>query len=150
MDETGAGGSDAMYLTREEFFHGVETDEEDYEIPGVGTIRLRGMEVKTGLEAMGSGDDAGTRFQKVILAGVINPKLTVADLAVITDGKIGVIQDIAMAIMKLSGIEVSEGDMSAIEKQAADFLKGTPSENLSSSSAPEPSEDSPPNSEPES
>ena len=131
------------YLTKDQMFEALVVEEEDYPIPGFGMIRLTGVGVKAGVDMLGgSKSDPMERFTRIILAGVKVPKLTVADVVRIEKGKMGTVQNLATAIMRLSGLELKEDGSSS---EAEDFLGPTPSPNSSSDSASKNSEDSPAN-----
>ena len=145
MEEKVSGGDTKVtYINKKTLLGGIGVGEVDYEIEDVGTVRLRGLTAKQGVDGLrGFESDPIMRFQKIILMGVINPIMTDADLALLADGKMGVVQGLAGKIMELSGISITKDDLN---KQVDDFLEKTPSENSSTSSASKSLDDSPENS----
>ena len=143
------GGTDVTateevtYLESKDLLLGIAITEEDFEIDGVGIVRLRGLTAKQGVEGLrGMDKDPMMRFQKIILMGVVRPQMTDADLALLADGKIGVVQNLATKIMEMSGMTLSEDEANeAVEG----FLEKAQSENSSSSTASKNSTDSPAN-----
>ena len=148
MEQKASGGGNKVtetkevtYLESKDLLSGIAITEEDFEIEGVGTVRLRGLTAKQGVEGLrGMDKDPMMRFQKIILMGVLRPKMTDADLALLADGKIGVVQSLATKIMDMSGMPVNEDEANAA---VDDFLEKAPSESLSSSTASKSSTDSP-------
>src|SRR3972149_67309 len=84
MDEP-AGG--VRYLDKDELFERMRLPEEDYVLPNGGVIRIRGLDADEAMISLrsdsGEGDDVSGKMKRIFLAGVINPRLGVADLSVL-------------------------------------------------------------------
>ena len=139
MDEP-AGG--VRYLDKDELFERMRLPEEDYVLPNGGVIRIRGLDADEAMISLrsdsGEGDDVSGKMKRNFLAGVINPRLGVADLSLLGTSSALIVLGVATRIMEISGL-LATGGLDA-------FLTETPSTSLSPSTAPRPSIDSPLNS----
>lgn len=133
MEQAATGGREngITHLTKDELFEAVKTREEDFQLPSGGIIRLRGVDVNDGLDAIrGAGGETGLadRMKRICLLGIIVPKLDAADLERLGEGSAGVVDKIAIRIMAISGL-LDDEDVSG-------FLPKTQESKASSSTAP--------------
>lgn len=92
--------------------------EADVELPGVGTIRVRGLNRGEGL-ALQKIEDLGERDRHMIAMGVIDPQLSVSEVKRWSEAApVGELERVSDAIARLSGM--LEGADSAAYKSAPD------------------------------
>lgn len=127
MAKDAGGARTNSHLTKDELFTKLAVPEGDYELPTGGTIRIRGLDINEGLVALQeAGDDASARLKRICLLGIIEPKLEPEDLERIGVSSADLVSDIALAIIRLSGM---------LPEQVSDFLANTPQPSPSSSTA---------------
>lgn len=77
----------------------------EYEIPGVGSIKLRSLTRGEALQIVGKEMDKADAERYLLSRGLVEPKLTEDDVAVWQDSSpAGEIQEIAKLITELSGM----------------------------------------------
>lgn len=77
----------------------------EYEIPGVGAIKVRSLTRGEALEVVGKELDKGASERFLLSKGLVEPSLTEADVKVWQDNSpAGEIQEIAKLITELSGL----------------------------------------------
>ncbi|HLF79654.1 MAG TPA: hypothetical protein VJB57_19405 [Dehalococcoidia bacterium] len=102
-----AGGARNGHLSKEELFARLVIREEDYAIPGGGTIRIRALNVREGapfVGTLGKEGDPADRIKRLCLMGIIDPQFEPEDLEQLDGGSLKIISGIALAIMRLSGL----------------------------------------------
>lgn len=107
------------YLSKADFLAGITLTPVDFEVPGVGLVRVRGL---TTLELSELQRTYGGDPIAMMLAGVkrclVEPALDTSELDQLGQGKPGVIQAIGDCIMELSGIRDTQAGQDALEKKA--------------------------------
>ncbi len=129
MATRAVGGRTNGHLTKDELFAKLTIPEEDYALPGGGTIRLRGLDVQQGApfaSGLGKDGDNADRLKRLCLLGIVDPKLEPEDLEAISGGSLEIVSGIAVAVMRLSGMWPGE---------AEDFFEQTQQPKVSSSTA---------------
>lgn len=92
------------YLSTDDFLAGILGESVDYEVAGLGTIKLRSLEmVEVQKIRAATADDIDTAMQTVIY-GMVEPKLSTENLAALGKARPGVINQIGRRIMELSGM----------------------------------------------
>lgn len=102
--------AEKRFVSREGFLRALVIEEQELEIQGLGTVRFRPLS----LEERQSLSEANTRNGKqdtaammaaTIVKGLVEPKLSDADVAAIRKGNPAVIDSLAMAIASYSGTD---------------------------------------------
>ena len=126
MATTGRGATNGR-LSKDQLFEALAVREQDYTLPTGGTIRIRGLSAKDGMAVAGRDEeeDALARVKRVCRMGIVDPVLDDADLDRLDEMSSNVVSDIAMAILRLSGLT----------GQAEDFSEPTPASKASSTTA---------------
>lgn len=105
--------SKITYLSNEDFMKGITGQEIDWEVPGLGWVRIRGLEVLENAQLYegifdGDGDPPPAErvesVVRVIGAGLVQPKLTKAEIAKLHRGIPGPITALYNKIQAISGI----------------------------------------------
>lgn len=99
------------YLAAIDFLDALATQERDYDIPGVGMVRIRGLTQEEAHRLRIKSEKAGSeqlgQFQiEVILTGLVHPQLTEEHIDGLRHGRFAVVSSIADAIVELSGMDV--------------------------------------------
>lgn len=136
MAKDAGGARTNGHLTKEQLLAALAVREEDYEIGGFGSVRIRGLNVSEGLPALQKEDDAGARLKMICLLGVVEPKLEPADLDAIGQCSAEAVSDLALRIMTISGM---------LPKDTDAFLETTEASKPSLSTVPKSSTGSPQN-----
>lgn len=133
----GAGGKRAKstngkaYLTRDELLERLRPRTEEYEVPAVvggGVIVLRALTAKEGMDnlQLQKGESEIDRVKRLIHMAIVEPALTLDDIAELDSCTAGFIQQIGDRILSLSGYNVASIDA---------FLALIQQQNTSTSSA---------------
>ena len=140
MAKTGSGAPHPTKLNKEDFISALRVKEEDFELPGGGYIRLRGLGLKKGMAAFTVDDeDPSARMKRIIMAGIVEPELAAEDLDALDEGQVGLGQKLVQKILALSGMAIADNDLLAAAER---FLPTTPSGNLSADTPPKSLDDS--------
>jgi len=93
------------YLSANDFITGIAGTSEDYDIPGVGVIQIRSISVMDvrRIEKEANGDPMAMGLMMVV-AGMVNPKLTPEDTARLEESHPGIVGAISKRISVLSGL----------------------------------------------
>lgn len=134
MVEEAGGARTNGHLTKEQLLQALAVREEDYEIPGFGLVRIRGLNVSEGLPALQQQDDPSARLKMICLLGIVDPKLEPEDLDAIGACSAEAVSNLSLRIMAISGM---------LPKDTDDFLETTGASSPSSSTAPKSSTGSP-------
>jgi hypothetical protein len=79
--------------------------ERDVDIPDVGTVRVRGLSRAEALGIQALGDDTAAVEHRILLLGLVDPKLTAEDVAEFyAAAPAGEIDPIVSAVVELSGL----------------------------------------------
>jgi len=103
------------YLSAADFLAGVQGQAVDYEVEGVGVVKLKGLttaQAKT-LYAKHSGDEIGLMLGAVGM-GLVDPRLSEEQIEQLGDASVGRISGIAQRVLQLSGM----ADKPALENLA--------------------------------
>lgn len=113
------------YLTTEDFIKGVIVEPQDYEVPGLGWVQVRGV---TTLEMQRINEKAdGDQVRMMALAirmGLVQPELNDEQVDALASGQAGIVTRIANRVMELSGMSTSEAMADAIEGEAGGSSSG--------------------------
>jgi len=117
---TKAGGarSSKPRLTRDQLLEALRTRRQEYELDGVGTVLIESISVDRFAAVQGDLGDMNTAdaLKRICLLGVVEPALSPEDLEALGGADVGTINDLANAIMQISGL---------IGKSAERFLAST-------------------------
>jgi len=99
-------------LTRDELLAALKTRQQEYNLDGVGTIIIEGVNADDFATATGGVADMTDidAMKRICLIGVVDPVLTPDDLEALGQGKIGLIVDLSQAILRLSGMLQGDPD----------------------------------------
>lgn len=98
------------YVSRDDFLRALAINEEEFKIDGLGTVRYRPVSLDERQSIMDRYQDKSGKVNtsgmmaSVIVAGLIEPKLTSADIDAIRKGKPAIIDELAKAIAGMSGM----------------------------------------------
>ena len=97
--------SKKSYISADDFLSGVTGEELDFDVPGLGMVKIRSLTTrevgKINREADG---DPGKMMAMAVRDGLVEPQLSGDVLAVLNDAKPGPIADISRRIIELSGM----------------------------------------------
>ena len=108
-------------LTKAELLEQMSEQRETFTLPGGGTIVLRSLGTREGVEHFGTtttdSQTIAERTRKICLLGIVEPPLEPEDLEALETARFGALNQIATKILELTGI-VGDG--------AANFLTPIP------------------------
>ena len=99
-----------IYVSRDTFLAALSVEEQDLEIEGLGTVRIRPLTLTQRAEMQRKFMDKENRIDTLrmqtatLLMGLVAPQLTEADLAVIEQGRPGLVDKVSMRILDASGM----------------------------------------------
>lgn len=111
------------YLTADDFIKGIVVEPEDFDVPGWGRVRLRGvttLEMQR-INAQAKGDEAKL-MAWAVKVGLVEPELPDSAIDSLASGQAGKISTIATRIMQLSGMGATEQAAEEIEGEAGGSL----------------------------
>jgi len=93
-------------LTKDQLLAALRTRREEFELAGVGTIIIESISVDRYAAAQGDlGEMTSTdALKRICLLGVVEPALTSDDLEELGKSDVGLVNEVANRIMKLSGL----------------------------------------------
>lgn len=103
-----------MYVSRDDFLKALTITEEDFEVPGLGTVRIKPLSLsdRAAIQKANTGKDGQLDVLEMqtaaLIAGMVEPKLTGDDVTALRAGRPGVIDAITLRVMETSGMEPSE------------------------------------------
>lgn len=103
-----------MYVSRDDFLKALTITEEDFDVAGLGTVRLKplSLEDRAAIQKANTGKggqlDVLEMQTAALLAGLVEPKLSQADVAALRAGRPAVIDAITLRVMETSGMEPAE------------------------------------------
>ena len=104
-EKAGGARNQQRHLTREELLGKLLVREQDVELPGLGLVRIRGLNVDEGLAAAQSESESmGDRLKRICLLGLVEPKLELADLEELGHASLGGLSTLVERIVALSGL----------------------------------------------
>jgi predicted Zn-dependent peptidase len=97
------------YLSKADFLAAITAEPEDLAVPGVGTVRVRGLTTyeANSLYARYEKDNAEL-LVRALLAGLVEPAFTEDDLPALRNAAAGKLAPVAQRIMDLSAMSKSE------------------------------------------
>lgn len=109
------------YLTADDFLRGVLAEPVDFEVAGLGTVRLRGLTVgEVAVVKREARTDATTLLAQTIALGMVEPQMTLEQLLSAPAGIAQVYEQIGVRIAELSGL----GDKPETQEQLDAFPGG--------------------------
>lgn len=109
---TTTDGQRSKHLTRDELISRLSVRREEYQLPeevGGGTVILQGLSVDAGMEELrGGATDTADRMKKILLLGIAEPKLDLADLEALGQASVGLLDRISDVILRLSGFNIPD------------------------------------------
>ncbi len=100
-----------MYLSKDSFLSALTITEEDFELPnGAGTVRIKpvSLEERTAIQQAHTAKDGKTDNLGIqtalLLTGLIEPRLTPADVPALKAGHPALVDAITMRVMAISGM----------------------------------------------
>ena len=101
-----AAGGVRTRLTKDQLLAALKTRREEFELAGVGTIIIESISVDRYAAAQGDlGEMTSTdALKRICLLGVVEPALTSDDLEELGKSDVGLVNEVANRIMKLSGL----------------------------------------------
>jgi hypothetical protein len=93
-------------LTKDQLLEALRTRRQEYELDGVGTITIESISVDRFAAVQGDLGDMNTAdaLKRICLLGVVEPALSPEDLEALGAADVGIINDLANAIMRVSGL----------------------------------------------
>jgi len=92
-----------------DFLRAIQQAEEYFDLPGVGTVKLRSLSTRDAQTAYQKyGDNRADLMAPVVSAGMIEPKLTEEQVAALYDSKAGPVTALFERIGEISAINPSE------------------------------------------
>jgi len=93
-------------LTKDQLLAALKTRREEFELAGVGTIIIESISVDRYAAAQGDlGEMSSTdALKRICLLGVVEPTLAPDDLEALGKADVGLVNEIANRIMRLSGL----------------------------------------------
>jgi len=105
----------SSYINKSDFLAALAGIPVDYELPGVGTVKVRGLTLLESNELQRKhGNDGAAVMCEAITLCVVEPKLDAADVEAIQRGQQGIVVELGNKILTLSGLK-QDGDL---EKKA--------------------------------
>ncbi len=98
-------------ISREDFLAGMRPKPEEFNVDGLGVIKIRAIslsereEIKSGSTPFGGKVDEAKFAAITLLKGVVDPKLTLQDVAELQGANFGIVNKIGNRIWELSGIK---------------------------------------------
>ncbi len=109
----------SKYLSKADFLAGITCKPVDFEVEGLGTIRVRGLSTLESdqIGKAAKGENIGLMV-RTAHAGLVEPKLDESDVDALWQGAPGIINKIAEKVMQLSGITEDKPAAEDLEKKA--------------------------------
>lgn len=108
-------GNKKQYLSAEDFLAAITAEREDYDVPGIGTVRIRALSLhevdqvrRRSILKKGDDPDSGRLMAGAILIAMEEPKLPEDAVDKLLSGSAGKLTAVAKRIMTLSGLTDAE------------------------------------------
>ena len=93
------------YVSKSDFLAALSVAEFDAEVSGLGTVRIRPLTLmERAAMTRDFGDDTPGMQAAALVAGMVEPKLTLEDVAAIREGKAGLVDHLTILITDASGM----------------------------------------------
>jgi hypothetical protein len=103
-----------MYVSRDDFLKALTISEEDFDVAGLGTVRIKPLSLadRAAVQKANTGKDGQLDVLEMqtaaLITGLVEPKLTIDDVAALRAGRPGVIDAITLRVLETSGMESSD------------------------------------------
>ena len=99
-------------LTKDQLLEALKTRRQEYELDGVGTITIESISVDRFAAVQGDLGDMNTAdaLKRICLLGVVEPALSPEDLEALGAADVNAVNNLANAIMRVSGLVGKEAD----------------------------------------
>lgn len=106
--------SDKSYLTPDDFLRGMLGEPEDFEVAGLGLVRVRGLSVAEVARAKQSArDDPLLLMVHMVAVGMVEPSLTAQQMLSLRAGMTPAFQAIGVRVAELSGLADDQEQLDA-------------------------------------
>lgn len=107
-----ASESKKSYITADDFLSAITGEELDFDVPGLGTVKIRSLTTQqVGRINREADGDPGKMMAMAVRDGLVEPKLPGDVLSTLNDAKPGPIADISRRIMELSGMSAEAEEL---------------------------------------
>lgn len=103
-----------MYVSKSDFLQALAIEEEDLTVPGLGVVRIKPLSLadraaiqKTNTSKDGQIDVLAMQTS-ALLAGLVEPRISGDDVALLQAGRPAILDAIVLRIMEASGMEPTE------------------------------------------
>lgn len=110
-----------VYLSSEDFLAGITVTPEDFDVPGLGLVSVRGLTaLEVGqLNKEHKGDDTRTTLG-LLMIGMVYPALPSDAMARLENGSFGKMMPVIKRIQALSGMTTNEAESENLESPPGD------------------------------